>query len=72
MQVYGKLKESKNGSSYFEWSHSYSRVFPKFKEERYSFKGPFMQFASFDVETRPRVKCVTAMEGTIVKVILKP
>ncbi len=49
--------------SYLDWSHSYSRVFPRFAGRRYDFNGTFLQFADFDVEARSRVKCVTAGEG---------
>lgn len=61
--IIGEHKTSKNGTSFFEWSHSQSKVFPRLKDERYTFHGVFMQFANFNVESRPRVKCITAMDG---------
>jgi hypothetical protein len=60
----GEVKRSKDEESYFSWSHSYSRVFPHLKNERYDPAGAYMQFAAFDVENRPRVKCVTASQGS--------
>ena len=62
-QIIGEHKTFKNGSSYFEWSHSQSKVFPRLKDERHTFHGVYMQFANFNVESRSRVKCVTAMDG---------
>ena len=63
LQILGEQKTFRNGTSYFEWSHSQSKVFPRLKGERYNFRGTFMQFANFNVETRHRVKCVTAIDG---------
>ena len=58
----GDIRTSK-GEPYFAWSHSYSRVFPHLKNTKYDPGSNFMQFAAFDVENRPRVKCVTASHG---------
>ena len=66
-QVMGEVRKStKNDESYFSWSHSYSRVFQHLKETKYDPAGSFMQFAGFDVENRPRVKCVTASRGNYI------
>ena len=54
------------GEPFFAWSHSYSRVFPHLKNTKYDPGSSFMQFAAFDVENRPRVKCVTASHGKII------
>lgn len=61
-EISGEVRLNQAGS-YFSWSHSFSRVFPHLKETRYDPAGPFLQFAGFDVENRPRVKCVTASQG---------
>lgn len=55
--------ETESNHTYFTLSHSYSKVFPSFKEQRYSYNGTFLQFYSFDVEHRARVLCVTASDG---------
>jgi len=51
-----------NGASRdFEISHSYSKVYtPKSK---YDPSGQFMHFKSFNVESRSRVKCISASDG---------
>jgi len=56
--VYGVL----SGSSLI-WSHSYSKVFPHFQKDVYDPGGSYLQFSSFDVENRQRVKCVSAQHG---------
>ncbi|TRY79320.1 hypothetical protein TCAL_10053 [Tigriopus californicus] len=60
--IYGEISSDHN-RSWLEWSHSYSKVFPHFKDNLYQSNGTFLQFGSFDVEQRPRVKCVSASEG---------
>jgi hypothetical protein len=60
----GDIRSSKSEGPFFSWSHSYSRVFPHLKNQKYDSGGSFMQFAGFDVENRPRVKCVTASQGS--------
>ena len=60
-QIYGQL--SKKSPPSLTWSHSYSKVFPHFKSQTYDPGGSFLQFSSFDVENRPRVKCVSAASG---------
>ncbi len=63
-QIYGEVKTSDGGNrTWLDWSHSYSRAFPRFGQGRYSFNGTFLQFEDFDVEQRSRVKCVSAAEG---------
>lgn len=59
-QVYGKLANY-DGLEKFEWSHTYSRVnSPKGK---YNPTGIFMYFDKYNVESRDRVKCLSAIEG---------
>ena len=58
----GDIK-SKGNSSWLQWSHSYSKVYPWLRDKKYSFRHPFIQFGEFDVENRQRVKCVSASEG---------
>ena len=61
-QIYGEMQSNANGS-WFQWSHSYSRVFPSFGERKYAPEGAYLQFDDFVVETRSRVKCVSAANG---------
>ncbi|MCP9261278.1 D-glucuronyl C5-epimerase [Dirofilaria immitis] len=47
---------------HFEWSTSHSRVrFPDFIH--YDYRGAFGHFASYSVETRDRVRCISAQYG---------
>ena len=62
LQIYGQISGPKS-SPYFNWGHSYSKVYPHFKTNVYDPGGTFLQFSGFDVENRPRVKCVSAREG---------
>ena len=65
-QIYGEIKNQESSSQlHYDFSHSYSKVFPSLAEEYHSHSGTFLQFAEFDVENRARVKCVTASEGNI-------
>lgn len=57
--IYGKFEDV--GETRFLWSHSYSKIF--LPSTPYTFDGPFMSFANYQVETRERVKCVSAIEG---------
>eukprot|EP00092_Neocalanus_flemingeri_P004031 GFUD01004338.1.p1 GENE.GFUD01004338.1~~GFUD01004338.1.p1 ORF type:complete len:566 (+),score=104.01 GFUD01004338.1:934-2631(+) len=60
-----------NGASRdFEISHSYSKVYtPKSK---YDPSGQFMHFKSFNVESRSRVKCISASDGVPVSTQWSP
>ena len=60
MQIDGTLRD---GGGKFVWSHSYSKVHQAFKEKEYDTYRQFLNFASLNVENRPRVKCVSAKEG---------
>ena len=58
--MYGQLSE-KRGRKVFHWSHSIGQVFPP--AEPYRPDGPFMYFATYNVEKRDRVKGVSGPEG---------
>ena len=58
--MYGQLSEE-HGQPVFHWSHSYGQLFPP--EEPYRPEGQFMYFATYNVEKRDRVKCVSGPEG---------
>lgn len=58
-EINGKLVAgSKN--QYFEWSHSYSKIF--YPDEPYNPIGKFLWFVNYNVEIRERVKCISAIE----------
>ncbi|CAG9533610.1 unnamed protein product [Cercopithifilaria johnstoni] len=61
--VSGKIfKESNSVARRFEWSTSHARVrFPDFVN--YDYRGAFGHFASYSVETRDRVRCISAQYG---------
>ena len=59
-QIDGTLRD---GGGKFIWSHSYSKVHQILKDKEYDTNGQFLNFASLNVENRPRVKCVSAKEG---------
>ncbi|KAB7496754.1 hypothetical protein Anas_02573, partial [Armadillidium nasatum] len=60
-EVYGRLATNDRGQEVFEWSHSYSNVFEPTTQYRPISK--FLNFQSFNVEARERVKCISAIEG---------
>ena len=60
-EINGKLVDTKNQEEYFEWSHSYSRIF--YPDQQYDSKGKFLWFEMYNVELRDRVKCVSAKEN---------
>ncbi|EFO22995.2 hypothetical protein LOAG_05488 [Loa loa] len=61
--VSGKIfKGSSSIGRHFEWSTSHARVrFPDFID--YDYHGAFGHFASYSVETRDRVRCISAQYG---------
>ncbi|KAL3994132.1 D-glucuronyl C5-epimerase C-terminus family protein [Acanthocheilonema viteae] len=61
--VSGKIfKESNLMARHFEWLTSHARVrFPDFVN--YDYRGAFGHFASYSVETRDRVRCISAQYG---------
>merc|ERR550519_1647653 len=59
-EAYGDFVTSRSGLEY-EISQSYSKVYSPKTE--YLTGGPYMHFKYFDVESRSRVKCVSAAEG---------
>lgn len=59
--INGKITRSKNQEEYFEWSHSYSRIF--YPDQPYDCKGKFLWFENYNVELRDRVKSVSATEN---------
>lgn len=62
--VYGRLVQY-DGTERFEFSHSYSRVYAQ--REPYHPDGVFMSFEGYNVEMRDRVKCISAVEGSLLK-----
>jgi len=65
----GELVQNGVGKE-FEISHSYSKVYtPKSK---YDPSGQFMHFKSFSVESRSRVKCISAADGVPVSTQWSP
>lgn len=60
-EVFGKLVKGEDQKEYFEWSHSYSKIF--IPDSVYDSKGVFLWFENYNVETRERVLCVSANEG---------
>ena len=63
-EVYGKLATVK-GHKQLEWSHSYSKVYKP--AGKYDSASVFMHFSNYNVETRDRVKCISAIEGIYMK-----
>lgn len=58
-EIYGALSTTGKGTHRFDWSHSNSKVnYPK----GYDPRGIFMYFENYNVETRDRVKCISASE----------
>lgn len=62
--VYGRLVQY-DGMERFEFSHSYSRVYAQ--REPYHPDGVFMSFEGYNVEVRDRVKCISGVEGRLLK-----
>lgn len=60
-EVYGSLSTSVKGQQQFDWSHSNAKV--NYPKGPYDPKGIFMYFENYNVETRDRVKCISATEG---------
>ena len=50
-------------AKFFRFEHSYSKVFPAFKERKYDPETEFLQFADFDVASRSRVLAVSAAKN---------
>ncbi|KAI1301406.1 D-glucuronyl C5-epimerase [Halotydeus destructor] len=58
----GCLKaETSDGSEFFDWQHSYSRVY--YPSEPYHHRGAYLWFENYNVEVRDRVKYVSAKSG---------
>ena len=68
-QIYGELRGNVVASrnevkeKWFSWSHSYSKVFPQLKNEKYNPAGYFESLHAKTVENRDRVKCIDAKFG---------
>lgn len=60
-EVYGKMKHY-DGYDRFEFLTSFAKEVKK-PAKKYSYKGVFMTFESYNVETRDRVKCISAVQG---------
>lgn len=63
VQIYGKLSVEEGGAEHFDWQHSLSRVYQP--AGSYRTEGVFMSFEHYNVEGRERVKCISAIEGTV-------
>ena len=61
-ETYGDFVATDGGDSEFEISHSYSKIYSP--RTQYDPGGQYMHFGHFDVESRSRVKCISAGEGT--------
>lgn len=59
--VTGKLGKRDDGSEYFSWQHSYSKVF--YPREPYDYRGVFLWFDNYNVEVRDRVKYISTLHG---------
>lgn len=57
-EVYGSLNT--DGSNRFDFSHSFGKI--NLPKPSYDSKGIFMYFSNYNVETRDRVKCLSAIE----------
>lgn len=66
-QIYGVIGGNQD-SPFLSWSHSYSKVFPHLKNHAYDPGGSYLQFSSFDVENRPRVKCISGRHSVPITV----
>ena len=66
--MYGEIKKTADDdnnereSEKFFWRHSYSKFFSP-HPGKYTFKGAFMSFDHYNVESRERVKYITGDEG---------
>lgn len=70
-EVFGALTTSAKGpQQQFEWSHSNAKV--NYPKGPYDPRGIFMYFENYNVETRDRVKCISATEGVPVSTQWEP
>ncbi|RWS16333.1 D-glucuronyl C5-epimerase-like protein [Dinothrombium tinctorium] len=60
-EINGKLTKKADGKEYFNWQHSYSKIYSP--RQSYDFKGPYLWFENYNVEVRERVKSISAMYG---------
>lgn len=64
-EVYGSLN-SFDGTNRFEFSHSFGKI--NHPKHSYDPRGIFMYFENYNVETRDRVKCISAIENVPVTI----
>lgn len=60
-EVSGKLSKRDDGSEYFNWQHSSSKIF--FPREPYDHRGVFLWFDNYNVEVRDRVKYISGIHS---------
>lgn len=68
--VSGKLSKRADGSEYFSWQHSYSKVY--YPRNAYDPRDVFLWFDNYNVEVRDRVKYVSAISGVPISSQWKP
>lgn len=59
-EINGRIVKSDNQGEYFEWNHSYSKIF--YPSVPYSYDGEFLWFGNYNVEFRDRVKCISPVD----------
>lgn len=60
-EINGKIVNPKSSDEFFEWNHSYSKIF--YPDQPYSYNGKFLWFENYNVEYRNRVKFISATEN---------
>ena len=60
-EIGGKIVNQKSQDEYFEWNHSYSKIF--YPDQPYDPADIFLWFGNYNVEFRDRVKCISAIDN---------
>lgn len=60
-EINGKIINPKSPDEFFEWNHSYSKIF--YPDQPYSYNGKFLWFENYNVEYRNRVKFISSTEN---------
>ncbi|RWS26724.1 D-glucuronyl C5-epimerase-like protein [Leptotrombidium deliense] len=60
-EINGKLSKRQDGKEYFNWQHSYSKIYTP--RNAYDAKGAYLWFENYNVEVRERVKSISALTG---------
>ena len=60
-EIGGKIVNPKSRDEYFEWNHSYSKIF--YPDQPYDPANLFLWFGNYNVEFRDRVKCISAIDN---------